>query len=76
MTLRNAAEQGSPKAQDLLGIAYERDAGIKQSYAEALRFSSKLRFLRKAQSFSVICITDIRSSLFILIDRVYELMNR
>jgi TPR repeat protein len=44
MTLRNADEQGSPKAQDLLGIAYERGAGIKQSYAEALRFSSGLRF--------------------------------
>lgn len=34
--LRKAAEHGSPKAQNLLGIAYEKGADIEQSEEEAL----------------------------------------
>lgn len=42
--LRNATEQGSPKAQDLLGIANDQGVGIEQGYEEALRFSPELIF--------------------------------
>ena len=39
--LRRSAGQGSPKAQSLLGIAYEQGAGTEQSDAESLAWYMK-----------------------------------